>query len=625
MDDSLAEAKRRYEEEIDRAKKRAERFGKPYVAPNVFNPILGIGSKSEIVQVLKQQKGETGVVTGFDPLADDERKKAEARAARFGIGVSQSNVYEKIRFEQAGLSDLERNLREERRRRAQRFGKDDELDLNLAKAAAIALEDDPLVVIAKHNAAATAAAAAASSSSSAASSAEGEGEGAVAAAPAPAPLPLPMQRFNALHVRGQGYLPCASADLYRFFGDTYKPTYIEWLNGVSLNAIFADAGTAKRAYEAFTEEVPKLIAPPAEVAEALPYINAAGYRVALKPLIKGKTDKWAAAGTQTTIYLRFATTDDTKEKAPGTTGHRTHGTFSKHGEYSIKRQNNTAMDEDSDDDNGNGNGSGAGASGAGAGAGTAEGADVAMADSAAAAAAAPQEPKVKLTKDGKLFKSAQVKDLHLASVSAAVVSQLHEAAKHLQKRQDAALPDGFRNKNNNNNNKKKEGGESESAADGAAAGSAATEDGADSVMAVSSQPQVGSKRKRRATEADDNDGDEIDDGGRDNDDDVRASKRRRGQDEGEGEGEGEGMAGSSSSSASHHPLLRTDAGAGADAGDAGEEAGQKEEAGTGAGAVKGRGRGRFKADPSLAAVAVAVEPPAAVVLAAPETAAGQQQ
>jgi hypothetical protein len=572
-EDSLAEAKRRYDEETEKARKRAERFGKPFVAPNPFNPLLGIGSKTDVVRILKQEKGEVGAVTGFDPTTHGVG--AQARAARFGIGLRESNYYEKARFEAAGLSERERALREERRKRAQRFGKDDELDTAICKAAVLALSDDP-VVIAKAGA----------------EKKDGEEEQAAAAAPAVAPT-----RFNALHVRAQGYLPASSRDFYAFFGETFKPQYVEWLNGVSLNVIFADSGTAKRALESFTEEMPKLIAPPADVAEKLPAINAAGWRAALKPLVKLKTDKWAPEGTQTTIYFRFATTDDTKEKAPGTTGHRTHGTFSKHGEYSLRRGGNTAMDEDSDGDNN----AAAASSSSSSSSAAAAASDEVMADSAAAAADSASAPaaaaSAKLTKDGKAFKYAGVKDLGLAAVSATVVEALSGAAKHLEKRSNTALPDGFR--------KKKAVAEEAAAAGGA--GSAA--DGSSGLLA---------KRKRRERDGDNGNGgegmaDEDEGNGRDEKneerEDVRGAKRRRSEGAGAADEDGSGQ-----SSHHQHPLLRTAEGEGEEGeGSSGaaamgedEEGGGISSSGAPGSASKGRGRGHFKA-PAEAAEAATTE------------------
>lgn len=401
-------------------RKRAERFGIPFTAPTPFNPLIGVGhTDARRLAAAADRDGQPGgLVSGVNPADPTEKAKAQKRAERFGISAFD---YDAERAKVAGLNDDERKYREERRRRAAKFGKPDELDLQVAKAAAVSLQLDP-VVDKLADAAAT---------------------------------DKPAVRPNALHIRGCGYLPAATRDIYSFFGE-FRPSWIEWLNGISLNVIFEDAATATRALETFAERIPA-------VAGVAPVWE--GWRVALKPLRKQKTDKYAAKGTESTVYLRYATAADTKEQALGSTGPRTHGTYSKRGEYSIVK--GRTMDTDSEEDEeeaGSGAGgaaaaaggeaemgSSAAASAAAAGEGAAGGDEAAMGSAGAAAAAAPsagsggqagsQVGGSIVSKAGRAFVYAGVRDMSAVTVASTVVSTLQQGARTLQLK-DQALLDG---------------------------------------------------------------------------------------------------------------------------------------------------------------------------------------
>jgi hypothetical protein len=404
-------------------RKRAERFGIPFTAPTPFNPLIGVGhTDARRLAAAADRDGQAGgLVSGVNPADPAEKAKAQKRAERFGISAFD---YDAERAKAAGLNDEERKYREERRRRAAKFGKPDELDLQVAKAAAVSLQLDPVVDKLADAAAAD----------------------------------KPTVRPNALHIRGCGYLPAATRDIYSFFGE-FRPSWIEWLNGISLNVIFEDAATATRALETFAERIPAVAGVP-PVWE--------GWRVALKPLRKQKTDKYAAKGTESTVYLRYATAADTKEQAIGSTGPRTHGTYSKRGEYSIVK--GRVMDTDSEEDEETGAGSGAGgaadvggeaemgssagaasASAAPAGEGAARSEEAATGAAGAAASAAPSAGAASqpggqaggsiVSKAGRAFVYAGVRDMSAVTVASTVVSALQHGARTLQLK-DQALLDG---------------------------------------------------------------------------------------------------------------------------------------------------------------------------------------
>ena len=337
----LADAAARVEAAREKARQRAERFGLPYQEPKLYDVI----SSSEAKRLALQR--EPGQRTGFDVLSDEQAEKRKARAERFGYEFDFKAEAAKA----AGLNDEEIRLRAERRERAAKFGIDDELDIAIAKAALEALVDGSPSPKA-------AAAAGDSGSSSSSSAAGGDDEAAMtdssaaganstsdtsdgnqmATEEAEEPLPPPTPRPAAIHLRVHKYLPAASGDIIAYFAEAgYRPSFIEWLNGRMVNVLFEDAATARRALEAMSEQVPKV----KSVAPVDP-----AWRVCLKPLVKQRTDKYAVAGSQITVYLRPATSHDDKRIVGGTSGPRTHGTYSEGGEYSLAKAKATGGGSD---------------------------------------------------------------------------------------------------------------------------------------------------------------------------------------------------------------------------------------------------------------------------------------
>jgi hypothetical protein len=376
----LEDAAAKVEAERARHRARAERFGTAYKEPEIRGGgVLGnILTKEEYLR-LAQMKGKDEVTsTGFDPTTKAEADKRAARASRFGVAAFD---YEHERLSSAGLSAEAIELRRARRQRAAKFGAVDPIDVAIAKAAALALgtmkdeeEDDeeeevvagaggegagsaamaeegegavvPAAVVGSSADGETATASSSSSSSSSSSAADGpaateeemgmETAGASAAAPEPAAPAEP--RPGVLHLRAYKYLPASTSDLHAFFSPL-RPSFVEWLNGVSVNVVFEDPGTAARALELVSEPIP--------LVPSVPPPPPGGWRVCLKPLVKGKTDKYAAAGAETTVYLRPATTDDAKDKAKKTAGARTHGAYSRGGLFSkraVARERRIAED-----------------------------------------------------------------------------------------------------------------------------------------------------------------------------------------------------------------------------------------------------------------------------------------
>lgn len=279
---SLGDAAARLEDARRRNRDRAARFGTAFQEPNAF-AVLG---RTDARRLLSQH--EPGLTTGFSTTSEDQEEKRRARAAEYGLPVFD---YAAEPAKAAGLGDAELRLREARRARAAKFGAVDDLDVAVATAAAAALADAPNV-----------------------GPAAGEA------------------RPEALHVRVFKYLPAATRDIRDYFRE-FRPSFVEWLNGVSVNVVFEDAHTAARALASLSEAIPRVPGVP-EVHDC--------WRIALKPIVKRQTDRYAPSGSKTTLYLRAATDRDVKELADKSAGPRSQGTHSADGAYALGKPEDLA-------------------------------------------------------------------------------------------------------------------------------------------------------------------------------------------------------------------------------------------------------------------------------------------
>jgi hypothetical protein len=278
---SLADASSKLADARRRNEQRSQRFNVAYTEPNAF----AVLSRGEAKRLLHQR--EPGLVTGFAINTPEEDAKRTERAARWGVPMFD---YAAEPAKAAGLTDTEVKIRQERRSRAARFGAVDELDVAIAKAAAAALADAP---------------------------------------PASShPEIAPVLRPKALNLRVHKYLPAASADILAYFSD-FRPSFVEWLNGLSVNVLFEDEFTAKRALDNLAESVPR--------APGVPEVESC-WKVALKPLVKRATDKYAPAGSETTLYMRIATENDVKERSKRSFGPKSQGTYSEDGAYALHKE-----------------------------------------------------------------------------------------------------------------------------------------------------------------------------------------------------------------------------------------------------------------------------------------------
>ncbi len=131
----------------------------------------------------------------------------------------------------------------------------------------------------------------------------GGGGGGAPTQPQPADA---VPRADTLHVRAWMHLAAERLDVCHFFTPLVVRK-VEELNGVSVNVVFADAPTAARALENCCCAVPRI--------EPVPPVHPA-WRRAGKPLVKHtRTDKRAPYGAVTTVWMRQATTHDTRALA----------------------------------------------------------------------------------------------------------------------------------------------------------------------------------------------------------------------------------------------------------------------------------------------------------------------
>jgi hypothetical protein len=288
-------------------------------------------------------------VSGLNPFSAEERAKQTARAAKFGGAVFDPELE---RARQAGLPEDAVRLRQLQRANAAKFGTEAPLDRDEAVAALAALgpvwEDVAAGPLPPGYEMPERPALEGGEGGAPAMDGEGaalDGAGAAAAAAPPPPPPPPADlttlvategadpmaaeapvpasegvggaagpaepRPGVLHLRTWKYLPANNNDILEYFLPL-RARRVEWLNSVSVNVHFADADTAARALETMGGPVPRVA--------TVPPVHPA-WRFAPKRFVK-KTpdDKYGPRGSETSVWIRQATTHDTKALAKSTHG-----------------------------------------------------------------------------------------------------------------------------------------------------------------------------------------------------------------------------------------------------------------------------------------------------------------
>ena len=181
------------DDERDKHKRRAERFGVEYIDPSTKQAHEGARHR--------EHHPRSGFATGIDIFTEEEVAKKNQRAARFGLETQGLN------YNPPQVPEDETK----RRQRAERFGTTYEApdDTGLMEVDLFEQRKDP--------------------------------------------GPDIQRRLDAIHVYGIDLL--STSDIFRYFTD-YGPTFVEWLNDSSCNVIFRDDGTAKRALAGLGRPLP---------------------------------------------------------------------------------------------------------------------------------------------------------------------------------------------------------------------------------------------------------------------------------------------------------------------------------------------------------------------------------
>jgi hypothetical protein len=190
---------------------------------------------------------ETPLVAGFDLLSDDEKAKRAARAAKWGVPAIDEAGVDALADDgdddaaPAESPEEDMSTLEERQKRAERFG--------------VVLKDDEKVEAAEQ---AKVEALLGTSISKILTSMPKRRKSLLKLDEQDRrvdPDPATEVRPDALHL--YGYMPLGTDDFLEFYRP-YGVQTVEWINGASLNVVFADAFSAQRAFSLTSEPLPEL-------------------------------------------------------------------------------------------------------------------------------------------------------------------------------------------------------------------------------------------------------------------------------------------------------------------------------------------------------------------------------
>jgi len=114
------------------------------------------------------------------------------------------------------------------------------------------------------------------------------------------------RRRDALHL--YGYMPISTADIMGAFRG-YGPSYIEWINATSANVVFGDSFSCSRAMGVFSSALPE-----SSETEA---IAACGWRIGPSIVAAKTTREYGLAGQEARLLVRQATEEDVKHYKQG--------------------------------------------------------------------------------------------------------------------------------------------------------------------------------------------------------------------------------------------------------------------------------------------------------------------
>jgi len=274
-----------YAEECVRNKKRAEKFGLPYVGPVVADVLRW--SEAKVLIERGERKGGSGFITGIDLTSEGEKLKMAERAKRFEM--EDEVATKRGRDDDEGNSssqEMEDDLSESEEEREE--GEEELVTPDQAwdnQGFLGKYRVDPIL-----------------------ETVDEEGGEEMGTEENETDVLIP-EKIHLFCLDCAAFKQMRNNDLMEYFSD-YGPYCIEWLGEFSCNIIFQDRHTASRALNGLTQVIG---VPPSE---GFPDLNALGWRICNKPLKKIANDNYGRRGSITRILMRIATARDVLENKP---------------------------------------------------------------------------------------------------------------------------------------------------------------------------------------------------------------------------------------------------------------------------------------------------------------------
>lgn len=283
VDDETKALLKEYEEQCQKARARAEKFGLPYKEPPSFLPWSQ--------QRRLKANPKAGFHTGLDLSDPNEKAKQDARRKRFGIALEEMEKTEDPEPDKKSIP-IDQAWDKENFVKGQRA--------------------DPPPTLWKIP----------SPDSSDIRSCSGFVRESLE------PPTFTPEKIHIFSIDWSAFKQIRTDDIMAFFS-MYGPSYVEWLGDLSCNVLFQDRFSAARALENMSQEIPS---PPPDTLEASRrYVNeisdedmvdpptdlgAMGWRLSKRMLRKISTDRYGQRGTTARLLMRTATSLDILVERP---------------------------------------------------------------------------------------------------------------------------------------------------------------------------------------------------------------------------------------------------------------------------------------------------------------------
>ena len=283
VDDETKALLKEYEEQCNKARARAEKFGLPYKEPPSFLPWSQ--------QRRLKANPKAGFHTGFDLSDPNEKAKQDARRKRFGIALEQMEKTEDPEPEKKSIP-IEQAWDKENFVKGQRLDPPPTL-WKVPRPDSSDIHPSAGFVREKME-----------------------------------PPTLTSEKIHIFSIDWAAFKQIRTDDIMAFFS-IYGPSYVEWLGDLSCNVLFQDRYSAARALENMSQEIPS---PPPDTLEAsrrygheisdddmvdLPTdLGAMGWRLSKTMLRKISTDRHGQRGTTARLLMRAATSLDILVERP---------------------------------------------------------------------------------------------------------------------------------------------------------------------------------------------------------------------------------------------------------------------------------------------------------------------